>query len=85
MLLHFYVHALCGWTAEIPALGNVFEPPGKLTREKRANLKSCHPPPLINLLSAPGRGCRNMKTMQATLEVNAFQWSTVALGVLTQK
>lgn len=23
MLLYFYVQALCGWTAEIPALGNV--------------------------------------------------------------
>lgn len=27
MLLYVYVQALCGWTAEIPALGNVSEPP----------------------------------------------------------
>ena len=61
---------LRGGTAEIPALGNVFEPPEKLNREKRANLKSCYPPSLISLLSAPGRGSENMKTMQEVLEVN---------------
>lgn len=37
VLLYFCVQALCGWTAEIPALGNVSEPSGKLNREKRAN------------------------------------------------
>lgn len=37
MLLYFYGQALCGWTTEIPALRNVFEPPEKLNREKRAN------------------------------------------------
>ena len=69
MLLYVYVQALCGWTAEIPALGNVSERPLRnrigrkelIKKAEKKKKKSCRPPPLINLLSTPGGGCENMK------------------------
>jgi hypothetical protein len=85
MLLYFYVQTLCGWTAEMLALGNVSKSLGnwigKRELIKQAAIRLLWLP--CSLL--PGEGVETWKQGQQHRKWMPFCWSMVAPRVLMQK